>query len=372
VNNTDYLLVSKHIAGTQLLPVNPPVVRTAASVKLPHPLINTNDANAIRQAAKFPLSGYTYFDTTKWVFSGIDAAHALNNITVGCSDVTVDIRGLCSGDVNGTYVPPAGYKVAEPGLELVNHGTLPLTDEIIFPIRVARDMEIGAITLYLDFDPSVMVVTDVTGVPELWFTVLEPTFNHKPETLNTLQIGWMSTDPIRVEQEGTVLLIHTRLTEAFRRSHFTFSDSQLTSGDLNVKRKMRNVKCDIRFALNDSILSEFADADGNVIGGLKLFIPVAGTNGETVKWKNGNILCYPNPARETLNIELETFNPEPETLKLEMLNIHATKVWKGEPETIGSGWHHFQLDLRDMAPGIYFLRATMNNEVMIKKVVISR
>ena len=72
VNNTDYLLVARHIAGTQFLPVNPPVVQVTASTKLPHPTINSADALAIRQAAKFPTTGYSYFDIPKWVFSGMD------------------------------------------------------------------------------------------------------------------------------------------------------------------------------------------------------------------------------------------------------------------------------------------------------------
>jgi hypothetical protein len=67
----------------------------------------------------------------------------------------------------------------------------------------------------------------------------------------------------------------------------------------------------IRFTLNNNLLSELADADGNLIGGLKLFIPDPRTNGETERWQNGKILCYPNPVCEALNIELETLNLKP-------------------------------------------------------------
>ncbi len=364
VTNTDYMLVSKHIAGTQLLPVDPPVVRISASTKLPHPLINSDDAVAIRQAAKFPLTGYSYFDTVKWVFSGIDAAHALTGITLDCDNVTRDIMGLCTGDVNGTYVPPSGYKTAvetlhATSLQLQHRGNIPLADEMIFPIRVNRNMEIGAITLYLDFDPSVMIVTNVTTVttvtngPELWYNVSDPTLNLQPETLNlqpstlnTLQIGWMSLDPVTVAEGQAVILIHARMR-----------DDALANP--------------IRFTLNENPLSEFADADGNVIGGLKLSMPTAG-NSEMAKWRNSEIFVYPNPAQSTLNLELETFNPEPETLTLEMVNLQGVVVMTREPVTISAGWHKNQLDLRGIAPGVYFLRAKLGGDVTIKKIMITR
>jgi hypothetical protein len=351
VNNTDYLLVNKHIAGTQLLPVSPPVVRTAASVKLPHPAINTADATAIRQAAKFPTTGYTYFDTAKWVFSGVDAAHALNNITVGCADVTRDIRGLCSGDVNGTYVPPSGYKMAEPGLELVNQGTLPLKDEIIFPIRVDRNIEIGAITLYLNYEPSLI---DITGV-EIPGRDEQPWFSAND---GVLYVGWISTEPVTMRNNEAILLIHARI--ANHQSPITDNQSPIKSNPM------------IRFTLNDIPLSELSDANGNVSGGLILSIPDAGTKGETVKWQNGNLVCYPNPAQSTLNIELETFNLKPETLNLELLNLQGVAVIKQTALIPESSWYTDQLDLREIAPGVYFLRTNVGGEILMKKVVISR
>ncbi len=380
VNNTDYLLVSKHIAGTQLLPVNSPVIRTTASVKLPHPAINNTDATAIRQAAKFPLTGYTYFDIPKWVFSGTTIATRIDTFELACDDVTRDIRGLCAGDVNGSYVPPTGYKTADPGLELVHRGVLPITDAIIFPVRVDRDMELGAMTLYLDFDPSVMIVTNVTIVtdvtnvttattvtnvttvttvttvtngPELWYNVSDPTLNLKPSTLNTLQIGWISPEPVKVAEGQAVILIHARLRGPVQ----THGRASLPSS--------------IRFTLNENPLSEFADGDGNVIGGLKLSMPTAG-NSEMAKWRNSEIFVYPNPAHETLNIELETLNPEPETLNLELVNLQGVVVMKREPETVMAGWNKSQFDLRGIAPGVYFLRANLGGEVIVKKIMITR
>jgi hypothetical protein len=378
VNNTDALIINNHIAGTSLLPVAPPVVRTAASVKNPHPAINNADYTAIRQAAKYPATGYSYFDIPKWVFSGTSSANPIDTFTLNCADITRDIRGLCAGDVNGTWVPVSGYKRAEPGLALVNRGTLPVTSEIVFPVRyvganvvethgsASLPMEFGAITLFMNYDPALISITGVE-MPEN--NGVEPSFETRD---GVLYIGWVSTESIRVEHEGTLLLIHARLTEEFRISHFTFGDSHLDSDDLNEKREMRNVKCKIKFTLNENPLSEVADAEGNVIGGLKLSIPDAGENGEMANWRNGEILVYPNPAHTMLNIEFESVSPETETLTMELVNVQGVSVFKYQTETIISGWQKHQLDVSGLAPGVYFLRANLDGEIRVKKVVISR
>jgi hypothetical protein len=359
VNNTDWLLVSKHIAGTQYLPANPPVVQITASTKLPHPAINNADATAIRQAAKFPTTGYNYFDTTKWVFSGIDASNALNNIVVGCTDVVRDIMGLCAGDVNGTYVPPSGYKLADPGVELVHSGVIPLRKEMSFAVTAdmltANSQQMGALTLWLNYDPSRIEITGVE-MPENAGTT--PWFSAEN---GILYIGWASVEPVVTRVDLPLLMIRAQLRDAVETLHATSLPS------VNP----------IRFTLNDNSVSEIADGDGKIIGGVKLSIPDAGNrNGDLhthgMESQPTTMIVYPNPARETLNLELETFNPEPETLNLELVNLQGVVVMKREPKTIAAGWHKDQLDVRGIAPGVYFLRANLGGEVIIKKIMITR
>jgi len=126
----------------------------------------------------------------------------------------------------------------------------------------------------------------------------------------------------------------------------------------------------IRFTLNDNPLSELADGDGIVIDGAKLSVADAGTNGKTVKWQNGNLVCYPNPAHSTLNLELET--PSSGTLNLELVNLQGEVVMKRDLGIVKAGWHKEQVDLRGLAPGVYFMRANMNGDFVIKKVIITR
>ena len=385
VNNTDYLLALRHATTGPLLPANPPVVRISGDVKLPKtpPEITTVDADAIRMAAKYGWGPVNkpYFDIPKWVFSGLNADNRIDSIVMTCGNLTRDIRGLCAGDVNGSYLPPNGYKMAEPSLELVNRGTLPITPEIIFPVRAERDMELGAITLMLDYDASLIQITGVempeNGGVEPWFEVQSSKFkvqgsrfevqsskfevgatpNLEPGTSNLLTIGWASLNPINVPENGTVLLIHTRLPDPASSIRHPASGIQ-------------HPVSSIRFTLNESPLSELADGEGNVIDGAKLSVADAGSNGKTVRWQNGKVVCYPNPAHSTLNIELET--PSIGTLNLELVNLQGVSVITLEPVTVAAGWHKEQLDLRGLAPGVYFLRANLNGELVVRKVIISR
>ncbi len=342
VTNSDYLLVSQHVAGSNLLQADPPVVRVTASVKVPHPLINSLDASTIRQAVKYPVTGWNYFDIPKWVFSGVSSAARIDSVVVNCDDVIRDIRGLCAGDVNGSFVPGNGYKVSGSGLELATLGTIPAKNEMTFGVRLVETsviathpvethgsashqnaethpiethgsaslqsgaQPIGAITLFMNYNPTLVKITNVTmpmnSGTDPWF-----------ETNNgELYIGWVSTEPIPVVENQTVILVHARLLAPVE----THGSASPDPDETHHRASLQPTTTPIRFTLNETMVSELADGGGNVIEGVKLAMPGAGENGETVKWQNGEtakrqngkIVCYPNPAQSTLNIELSTPN----------------------------------------------------------------
>jgi hypothetical protein len=371
VNNTDALIVNNHIQGTTLLATNPPVIRTTASVKVPHPAINNADYLAIRQAAKYQTTGYNYFDIPKWVFSGVTATAGFSGIEISCANVERDFRGLCAGDVNGTFVPGNGYKMAGTNLQLVHQGTIPVATEMTFPVRVethggSPHPEIGAITLLLNYDPSQIEITGVempdNGGEEPWF-----------ESNNgVLNIGWMSTTPIQVENAGTLLLIHARLTEAYRNSDFRFQISDFESENSNVKSETRNLKSEISFALSDNVLSELADEDGNVISDVKLTMP-KGENGKTANWQNGKmevVSVYPNPAKEDLNIEILTESGGP--VSLDLVSVHGISALKIPELLVKAGWNKEKINVSGLAPGVYMLKVTCGDVTEIRKVIVSR
>ena len=357
VNNTDYLLVAKHAAGIQLLPDSPPVVRIAGSVKLPHPVINTLDADAIKKASVLGWGNPAYFDIPKWVFSGVNKEARIDTFQVSCANLTRDIRGLCAGDVNGTNIPSGGFKQTGPNLQLVNLGTLPVTRELIFPVTSERNMELGAITLLFDFNPALIEITGVempeNGGEEPWFSIQSSTntgpepLNLEHSTLNTLQIGWMSLNPVNVVAGQAVLVIHARLVS---------SPTSL----------IPDPATHIHFSLNANPLSELADADGNVLYGLKLSIPDAGS---TPILHCTVITVYPNPASHMIHIDyLMNRDGNFKAEFVTMQGVVAKKV------TIGStaGLNSAVMDIQDYPNGVYMLRMTFGEETVLRKVVINR
>jgi hypothetical protein len=366
-------LVSKHIAGTQLLPVNPPVVRTSASVKIPHPLISTPDATAIRQAAKFPSTGFSYFDIPKWIFSGLDASTRIDTMELNCADMTRDIRGLCAGDVNASYVPANGLKTLHvetlhaTSLRLANRGTLPVTPKITFPIRAEQGMELGAITLMLDYDPALIEITGVEmpengGVEPLVETSVETGLKPVSTAPGILNIGWMSLNPVNVSAGQTVLMIHARV-----------------NNDV-VDTGLKPVSTDaptIRFTLNENPLSELADGDGNVIDNAKLTIPDATANGEMVRWRDseiGFINVFPNPAKDVLYVEFVVggSGEKQNFVSLQLLTMQGIVIARNGVTDVKTGMNKTTMDLRNLPNGAYMLKVNFGERLEMKKVAVNR
>ena len=378
VNNTDYLLTAKHAAGTSFLSDTPPVIRVAASVKLPLILINTVDADAIKKASTFGWGSPSYFDIPKWVFSGVNQANRIDTFALTCANVTRDIRALCAGDVNGSYVPGTGVKTLQAtSLQLVNRGVLPVTNEMVFPIRADHAMELGAITLILDFDPALIEITGVempeNGGTDPWFNVQSSKFNvqgsmntgaenlnFEPSTLNLLQIGWMSLNPVNVVAGQPILLIHARLVN---------DPSSLIPNPPSLIPHPASL---IRFNLHEDQLNELADGYGNVIDDGVLTMPDATLNSEILKWRNrenGVISVYPNPASSILHLDIQL--GQESDFRAELVTMAGILV-KQLTENGKPGLNRTTMDLQDFPAGVYMLRVKFGDQTEVRKVVINR
>ena len=369
VNNTDYLLVAKHAAGTALLADTPPVVRIAASVKLPHPLINTVDADAIRKAGTFGWGTPAWFDIPKWVFSGVDQANRIDTFSLACANLTRDIRGLCAGDVNGTYVPVNGVKAAGDGvfgetlhatsLKILNRGVIPVTREMVFPIRADRQMQLGAITMMLDFDPSLIEITRVempdNGEVDPWFNVqqMQDAGYGIRDERGVLSIGWMSLNPLIFESGQTVLMIHARL---------------VTDPASRILEKVSH----IRFTLQEDPMNELADGDGKVIDDGVLIMPDASSGSEITKLRNslkGMVCVYPNPASNFLHLDYVTGNSG--TFTAEIITLQGVSVKQSEMKC-NEGPNKIMIDIRDLPIGAYILKMNSGDWSEVRKIVINR
>jgi hypothetical protein len=218
---------------------------------------------------------------------------------------------------------------------------------------------LGAITLYLDYNPSQIEITGVempeNGGEEPWFEAQD----------GVLYIGWLSTNPVVVKDEGVMMLVHAKLTREFQ---VTGANCLLPIAYCQVS----NARCQIGFALNDNVLSELADAEGNVISDVKLTMPT-GENGKMVKWQNGKVeivSVYPNPAKETLNVEILTGTDGP--VSLELLNMQGISTMKIPQILVQAGWNREQINISGVAPGVYMLKVTCGDVTEIRKVIVNR
>jgi len=335
VNNTDYLLAVKYAGNNALMLAKPPITRVATDVVTALGVVNILDANAIRAAYGTPANVSSIFNVPKWVFAGDAASPALTGIVVNCGSVIQNIVGSCAGDVDASYTPPSGNKsiMATPHVAVMNQGSIPVSKDIVIPVKAENNMTMGAISLILDFDVNNFEITSVTmpnqGLDAPYFVM----------NGNTVRIGWASLQPVSVLQGETVLNIHAR-----------------TRG---------NASASLHFALNGDPLSEIADADANVIFDAALSIA---DMGGTVS--NNMTSVYPNPATDVLNVEYVLDNAG--SCLVELYNVQGALVNTSGKTYKDAGTYKEQFSTSDLPVGVYTVRIYTGSNVQNLKVVITK
>jgi hypothetical protein len=236
--------------------------------------------------------------------------------------------------------------MAEPSLELVNRGTLPITRNITFPVRAERDMELGAITLMLDFDAAQIEITGVempdNGGEEPYFVVRRSSF--------VLDIGWMSLNPINVQEGQTVLMIRAKV-------------------------KSTKYGEPIRFTLNDDPISELADGVGNVLYDARLSVADAGfkVQGSRLEGEAG-VVVYPNPAKDVLNVEFVVggYVEKQNFASLQLMTMQGIVIAKQEVPDVKAGLNKTTMDLRNLPNGAYILNVNCGDHKEVRKVIVNR
>ncbi|MBN1183150.1 MAG: T9SS type A sorting domain-containing protein [Bacteroidales bacterium] len=80
-----------------------------------------------------------------------------------------------------------------------------------------------------------------------------------------------------------------------------------------------------------------------------------------------NILIYPNPANDILNIELKSSIDFNEDILLELINIQGQVVWAGKLE---DGQKTTTISVQEYPAGIYFIKLYDKDDVSMKKIMI--
>jgi hypothetical protein len=183
------------------------------------------------------------------------------------------------------------------------------------------DMEVGAISLIMNFPADEVEITNV-------FLTSDPSaplqYNVKG---NELRIGWYSLAPVWLNKgEGLVTL------------------KLKTSSDKEV-----------RFSLADSDLNELADANFDVIGDASLVIDIPSTSslglGVNLSSEEVDFTSYPNPFKGTTTLTYSL--PVDGQVLIEVYNLVGSKVNVAVDETQSAGEYSLNLDASNLQPGVY-------------------
>jgi PKD repeat protein len=314
-NATDAMLVLKHfvnissLSGLKLKSAN-----VDNSV-----MVNSLDAMLISRRFTGSLSS---FPSGNWAFE--KPVFVFN----GNGDITQNIKALCYGDVNGSYIPFARTS-AVPQLEVKGKSGLDVSGSTIVPLTADRDLVLGAISLIIDFPSAVYDITGVNG-PQGDNAQLD---YHKSD--GRISIAWYRAEPLFIKA-GEPLL-----------------ELQLKAGGTSTGPLL----------LQSVNGSELADGDALIYPAVTLLYPeIENLEGD----KGLQINVFPNPGSDVFLITLKGAEKEP--VILEVSNALGEMVSR-ESLTISAIEAGHKINLSDMAEGMYFIRVRSGALTQSVKVV---
>jgi len=311
VNSTDALGIMRHFVLFDTLRG----FRLAAADVDASGFVNTLDALATAQRFAWFIS---YFPAGDWLFLA-ETVSLLPGI-----DTTTHIQTLCYGDIDGSYLPP--FVKTSNGVKWTSNNAISanMSGEFYVPLKVERDMEIGAISLVLSYPQHDLEVIDVK---------LENGESHNSLIYSTyqgkLRIAWFDLDPIELIAGEVFMELRCRLNNT--------------------------VVGDISFSVVD--YSEFADAEANVIHDVVIDIPKI-TPGSERQDDFSFSPVYPNPATNDINIEF--YLPEDAEVSIGVFDGMGKQVTESN-ESLSGGHQQTVADVSQLRSGIYYLRIDVNS-----------
>ena len=304
-NATDALIIQMNVLGDYPLAfLKDSVANVNGSF---NPRVSALDAlyvklRTVGSISSYPAGDWKLTDTTV-VFNG----------TV----LPVNLKALCVGDVNASYVPD-GLKQA-PLLYIEQDGleTAAVGEPFNLELRSGSDAGLGAMTLYLGYDNDRFEVMAVeSNLDELKYTI----GNGK------ISIAWADTKPLAVKSSQAI---------------FSFK----------IKAKQNIPLPEQIFSLRPA--SEFADIYASPFSNFELRMASVVTPGKT---DGITLLNYPNPFRNNTTIAYSL--PKEGHVKLTISNLYGQTIKTLEDKTASMGSHSVFVDPAELniPAGIYIYK----------------
>jgi hypothetical protein len=265
------------------------------------------------------------------------------SVFIGGGNAVKDIFGMCTGDFNGNFSPSVAKSYSESlALEYGKNILVDANAEVELPLYAGTDMEVGAVSLimnfpadeaeiigvYLSSDPSQQVPYNVEG--------------------DELRIGWYSLAPVWLNKGESLITLQLKLNGETSAEGF-------------------------RFSLAPDPLNELADGNYNVIGNASLTIDIPSTtalgaignfSAENIEFSN-----HPNPFKGTTTLIYNL--PVDGKVVIEVYDLLGTVVKTVVNENQTAGQYSLKLNENSLQPGIYTAVLKLNSsdhEVMIRAI----
>lgn len=326
VNATDALLVQQHFAEIITLVDDYLIVADVNASSS----VNTTDALFIQN--RF-VGAITSFPTGDWHLNS-------QPVNVSNSDVTIDFKALCFGDVNASYIPP----FAKSGNEVIINSTesidIAFGNTVEIPIKVEVSEQVSAISLVLTYSESLIEVltvnSEVSGMSDFIYNIEN----------GQIRIAWNKIQPVNLNSNDVL---------------FT----------LNVKSLTNDISTLI---LTTNSESEFADANANVISNFPLNLPSLNLGVTGVTYSDISKLSinfYPNPVKESAIISYSL--PLNGKVNINLYDVDGRLVKKIADLNQNSGYHSITLNTNELAQGIYQCAVSfeVNSEISTERIIIS-
>jgi hypothetical protein len=238
-----------------------------------------------------------------------------------------NIYYVATGDVNASYVP-ASNKSTSNLLAYNNVLKVNVGEEISIPVTINQDVNMGAMTIGLNYNTSLLKVTGVEG-----FEV----FNINEEN-GTVNATMFKVNGSKYSANSNVIIVKATVLAPISASTRYFELENNTM---------------------------FADASATLVEGVTLTAPALTTDNAASIGENTSAdlthKAYPNPFNNVSNIQYTL----PETAKVEVnvYNSLGGLVKKLVNETQVAGVHTIQLKNTDLnGAGVYYYRITVRSD----------
>lgn len=278
--------------------------------------INSIDALAVSMRFTQAINSFAAGD---WAFEN-------DTVTIIEDHITHDFKGICMGDIDGSYVPP--FTKVQPRITLISDSIInvdPL-QTIVIPVKVTQDIDINAVSLILKYPATDIEILDLwsnaPNIENLNYTLIDA----------ELRISWFSLSSFELMADQPLLSLKIKIKDQKAINHYT------------------------GFELDG--VSELADNKAEIFEDVVLSMPQLKITEIPAEFSLSN--NYPNPFSD--NTEINYSLPEKGKVTLKVFSILGEHIKTLIDQEQSAGIYKVLFDGSNLAPGTYIYKIEVEGE----------